>query len=135
MSSRCPSSERSSWRPSRRAQDPAGVGHGHLARLAPGQAEVHQVRLALGVQHDVGRLEVAVDDAGPVGVLQGVGDGGAQLGGLARRQPAVGGEVGQRRPLDEVADDVDLPALAADLVDGDDVGVPQLRRRPRLAEE
>jgi hypothetical protein len=44
------------------------------------------VRLARGVEEDVGRLEVAVQDAALVGVVDGAGGGGQQPGGLARRQ-------------------------------------------------
>ena len=41
-------------------------------RLDPlGQAEVGDVRLAVGVEQDVGRLEVAVQDAALVGVVDG----------------------------------------------------------------
>ncbi len=50
--------------------DPALDGEGRLVRLAAGQAEIHDDRLASAVDHDVRRLEVAVDDAGLVGVVQ-----------------------------------------------------------------
>ena len=81
----------------RRAQDLAVHGHGDLAGVALRQAEVHEVRLALGVEHDVARLEVAVDDAGLVGVLEGVGDLRAELGRLAGRESLPGEPVGQRQ--------------------------------------
>jgi hypothetical protein len=55
-----------------------------------GDAEVAHLGLPVGAQQDVGRLEVAVDDALLVGVLHGAGDGLQPLGGLARRLRAAG---------------------------------------------
>ena len=53
-----------------RADDGARAASGSLSPLdALGQAEVGDVRLALGVEQDVGRLEVAVQDAALVGVV------------------------------------------------------------------
>ena len=48
-----------------------------------GDAEVGELERAVGQDHEVGRLEVAVDDAGLVGVLQ----GGAELLAERRRPP------------------------------------------------
>ena len=56
-----------------------GVGHG------AGDAEVHHLHVAVGGEHDVGRLDVAVDDPGPVAVGQRVQHAlgqGHRLGGL-----------------------------------------------------
>ena len=58
----------------RRAHDAAIGRHGHLAGFAFGEAEVHQVGLARGVDQDVGRLEVAMNDAMRVSVLQSIRD-------------------------------------------------------------
>ena len=46
-----------------RADDGPRLGHRRVALDALGQAEVGDVRLAVGVQEDVARLEVAVQDA------------------------------------------------------------------------
>jgi translation elongation factor EF-G len=53
----------------RRAQHLAVARHGDLARVALGQAEIHDVRLTLQVEHDVRGLEVAMDHALPVRVI------------------------------------------------------------------
>ena len=53
-----------------------------LARLPLGQPEIHDVRLAGAVHHHVARLQVAMDDALRVGVVEGQGDLAAQFGRL-----------------------------------------------------
>ena len=63
------------------------AGLGLLAvRLQPlGQAEVGDLGHAVRGEQDVGRLEVAVDDPGLVGDVDGPGQGGQQLGGRPAR--------------------------------------------------
>ena len=56
-----------------------------------GQAEVGDVGLALLVEQDIGRLQVAVEDAALVGVMDRLGDDGDQ----PRRGAGVGGELGE----------------------------------------
>ena len=73
-----------------RAEQLALDRHRHLARFAFGQTEVHQVRFARRVEHDVRRLEVTMNHTVVVGVLQGVGQRRAQLGRFARRGLLVG---------------------------------------------
>ena len=118
-----------------RAEDLAVHRHRHFARFAAGQAEVHEVRLAVAVDHDVGRLQVAMDDALLVGMVQRVGDLGAQLGRFAAGELLAGEPVAQRDAADEVADDVDDVAIAADFVDADDAGVAELGGGAGFAEE
>src|SRR5439155_24786435 len=50
-------------------------GPGAELLLAQGLAEIADVGPARGVEQDVGRLDVAVDDAVLVGVVQGLRDG------------------------------------------------------------
>jgi len=99
------------------------------------QAEVGHVRLTVCVDQDVGRLEVAVDDAALVRVVDGAGDGEQQ----PHRGPRVPGQAAhvrtQTRPLDQLHAEVRQPVLLARLVERDDVRVIQLRRRLGLGAE
>ena len=67
-------------------------------RGAASEAEVHDNRLASAVDHDVGRLQVAMDDAPLVGLAQGIGDLPAERGNLPVRELLAG-----RDPLCPVA--------------------------------
>ncbi len=79
----------------------AGVAHG------AGDAEVHDLDLAGAGQHDVGRLDVAVDDAGPVAVLQRLEDADGHLQGPLGQQLAAGvQQLTQRGAVDVLHDDV-----------------------------
>ena len=116
-------------------------GQALLGQAAPrpgptpaGQAEVHQHRSPSWGDHDVGRLQVAVDHPLGVGLGQGqrqrfhqVDDGGDPGGavpiGLCGQGPAF--EVGHG----QVGDAVDPTGV----VDGTDVGVAQQCSRPGLA--
>jgi hypothetical protein len=68
-----------------RTQELAFDRHGDFACLALGQAKVHQVRRAVVTHHDVRRLDIAMDHALIMGILQGLGHHRRQLGSLARR--------------------------------------------------
>jgi hypothetical protein len=119
----------------RRAQDLAVEGHGDLADVALGQAEVGHDRGAIGPDQDVQRLDVALDDPQAVGVVQGLGDAERKPCRLLGRRPTCAQQVGQGHALNEVADQVRDAGLSADLVDGDDAGVAQLGGAAVLAQE
>jgi hypothetical protein len=76
-----------------------------------------------------------VDHALLVGVVQRVGQPRGHLGRLAEGRPAGGEQVGQRDPLDELADEVGGAVVLADLVNRDDGRAPQLGRAARGAQE
>ena len=71
----------------RSAQHAAGEGHALLPLDSLGQAEVGDVRVALVIQEDIGRLQVAMEDAALVGMVDGIGDLSHDPRGLARVRP------------------------------------------------
>ncbi len=73
-----------------RADHHAGLGH-PAAVHGPRDAEVDEAR-SVGRQQDVGRLQVAVDQARRVDVLEGGGEAGGQRADRALRQRSVGGD-------------------------------------------
>ncbi len=102
-----------------------GVGRG-LRRLQQlGQAEVHNFDPAFVVDHDVGRLQVPVEDAGAVGLGQRVGDLDGVLQRLGRAQALGGYHLVERPALDVLHYDEVHAVVAVDVVEGDDVGVIQ----------
>lgn len=125
----------------RGADDDAGHGQGVVGGLGKTRdAEVAQFRGIAGglVEEDVGRLEVAVDDAAAVGCLQGLADLDRPGQGLGNGERAAGEGV-QRPSVDEVHGQEEDPAAVevgdAMLPDGNNVGVGQARGDLRLAAE
>ena len=106
----------------KRADDVAGFGEGAVGGHA-GDAEVHQLDAAVGRKHDVGRLDVAMDDAARMGV----GEGGEGLvGGVERlgdRQAADAHEAVEGGAFDELHDHDHLVANALSGAQGGDVGM------------
>ena len=101
----------------------------------PGNAEVQQHRTFTG-EHDIGGLHVAVDDAMPVGVVQGVQHVAGDSQRLRDRQGSLDiHPFPQRRPLDEAHDVVDQPLPLPGVENLRDVGIVQLGGDLDLAEE
>ena len=99
------------------------------------QAEVQHLRAAVRIHHDVGGLQIPVHDAGAV-------RGGECVGHLRRDAQRFGephalarDQLIQRLAIHQLHDDVGLPVLLADFMDGDDVGVVQRRSRFGLLHE
>ncbi len=124
----------------RRAQDLVGrrlgmIGVDGVKDL--GQAEVRHVRPALGVEQHVGRLQVPVDHAAGMGVLDRPSHHRHQRCDAVERDGPLSEQGGECRPvLDQVHDqEVSAVGHPADAVHADNVRVPQPRQRPRLGEE
>ena len=121
----------------RRAQDRAD--HRHLGRglaAAPREPEVHDLDRAVGREHQVRRLDVAMHDAVAVRVLQAAAEiveheqRHLERGRAVRRDPLL-----QVHALDEFHGDVGHVFVPAAVDDLDDVLVPHHRGRARLALE
>jgi len=118
--------------PARDAEGGAGGGGVEVA----GEAEVGQADVAVGVDEDVGGLEVAVEDPAGVAVLDGVGEPGDDAGGLGRGEGALAGDAlleGLAR--DVLGDEVGGALVLADVEEVDDVAVGDPAEGRRLAEE
>ena len=116
------------------AQDGGGLRKAGVARAS--DAEVHDLDVAIGLDHDVLRLDVAVDDAGCVRNRQGLRNLRADFGNLALVDRAAlldgGFQVGAAQ---ELHDDVVGFAIEAPVVNAHDVGALQARRRCGLKTE
>lgn len=107
-----------------RAHDGAGDGQPGGVLPGAGHPEVGEVRHPVLVEEDVGRLDVAVHHAGPVGGGERVGQRLEEPRHLLGRRGAVPAHpVGQRAPGEVGHDEGQLLALLDDVEQLDDVGV------------
>ena len=117
-----------------RTQGRAGLGE--LAALADlRQTEVHHLDLALGGQHQVGALDIAVDDALFVRGFQALCRLSGEVERLLQRQRALAELFLDAVAFDELHRDEGLSIGFVDFVYGADVGVIQRRGGLRLARE
>jgi hypothetical protein len=138
----------------RGADDVAVQGQRDLGFLSQRQAKIHYQRLQSGVRnsssmaghggagflgqglhHDVGRLEVPMDQTHGVGIIQGFGHLGDQRCRFAERQPTYFQQVFEGHAGDEVRHDGRQPFQRLHLMHGHDSWMAQLCGRPRLAVE
>lgn len=117
---------------------PARIGQA-AGPFPEGEPEVEQLEPSAAGQHQVGRLEIAVDDAGTVGRLQGrseLGGDGDDLGeGHGRDLVRPVEPLLERLPLVQRHDEEGAPLVLAHLLDLRDVRVVQGDRGPGLAAE
>ena len=109
-----------------------------MAGVDARDAEVQDLRLARAEDHDVGRLDVPVDDAELVGVVQGLGDAARDAQRLTPRKTAARREaIGQGLSVEvlEGHEKEAAPGVAAHVVHDDDPGVGEARRGARLGLE
>jgi hypothetical protein len=97
------------------------------------EAEIHDARTAVGREQHVRWCEIEVNDAFAM-------SGGDRGGKLARdahrldeREACAIDPIAQRGTVDVLHDDVRAALVLADLVDRDDIGMREPRRRARLA--
>ena len=102
---------------------PNPSGEGGVSVEQPGQTEIADFRHPLGREEDVGRREVAMDDARSMGVVDGLGEQTEQLGGLSGGQGGIRQLACEAAAVDIFHREVRLPVRLADVVDLDDVGV------------
>src|SRR5690606_32962061 len=109
-----------------------GSGHGGGARRrggmaaaarSGGEAEVADLHPATAADENVGRLDVAVDDAGGVGGGEAASSGEKQREDLPPVEPATGQVAIEGGAFDQLHGDEGAFAGDADVVYGDDVGV------------
>ena len=117
-------------RPDQRA-DLGGAGVPEL-----GDAEIEDFQRAFAVHHDVGRLDIAVDDAGFVRVLEAEAKVPGQLHAAGKRHRRAGADqLQQRLAVHVLHDDERLSRVIAVFVEGDDEGMPERRDGPRFFHE
>ena len=119
----------------RRSQQLADPGHGDLIAVSLGQSEIHHVGAPVDADHDVRRLDVAVNDAMNMRIIECVGDLGDQSGRFDRRVPCMLDPLRQRDAADQLADDERQAVMFADLVDRHDGRVTELGHAPRFSQE
>ena len=102
-----------------------GFGGGPLDELR--QAEVEDLHAPVAGDHDVRRLDVAVDDAGRVCGLERRSRLNPVLERSCQRQRPFGEHLVERRAVNELHRNEGRPFVLADFVDGDDVGMVERR--------
>ena len=105
-------------------------------RRAAGDAEVHDPGVAFLVDQDVGRLEVPVDDAQTVGLLEPVADLDGDADGLGRaHRPHHPQDALEVLAGHELHGDVEPPAVLAEVEHAADVAVGDAAGRRELVAE
>jgi hypothetical protein len=118
-----------------RPQGPPGGGQGRGVEVL-GDPEVGQLDLALCGDHQVRRLEVAVDHALLVRVVQRVADLDGQVDHLAPgERAALAEDVVEGHPVDVLHREIRGPAVPPEGQEADDVGVAELLEDRGLATE
>ncbi len=97
------------------------------------QTKIENLRVTSFRHKDIGRLDVAVDDACGVGSIQSIGDLNRQTEQNIRLNRLSRDALLQSDAVQEFHDDISAAVLFADIVNGADVGMVECRRRLGLA--
>ena len=81
-----------------------------------GESKVADLGFGVGIEQDIGWLDVPMNDATTVGVGEATGDGGNQIESNGRINGFVVGGVVERLPLDELHNDIKHPLDIAEVV-------------------
>jgi len=124
----------------RRAQDVTGLRQAQRTGLiSPSglarNAKVAHQHVALAVKHDVGRLDVPMDDTLPMSIVQRGGDLSEQMAQLVKRQTTDAQHVLEGAAVHVAHDNVGRVVRAVEIVHRQDVGMLQPRDDARLAPE
>ena len=103
--------------------------------MKTGETKVEHFHLTIRGKENVGRLQVAVDDAFLVRRGQAVGNGGSDLHRLAPRQRSAFEPRAECLSVEQFHDRVDPLVGATNIVNGQDVGMRERRNRPSLTLE
>ncbi len=117
----------------RQARETGGPG-GSVAEPQFGEAEVQELDARLG-QHDVGGLQVSVNDSLPMRLVEGIGDLGGKAQKLLGWDPAAREAVGKRFSFEKLHDEEGRAVLLAHVEEPADVGMGELRDRLGFALE
>ena len=93
------------------------------------------IRRKIGVEHDVGWFDVAMNGAHRVGVRKRVGDLRDQIGRLPSVEPPFTQEIAQRHACDEIADEYRQAIEIGDVPDSHDTRMSKLAGGPCLPVE
>ena len=101
----------------------SGRGAGEGRSRPSGQSEIENLDRAVAADHDVGGLQITVDDSRLVRGFERSGDLRKNLVCLVYRQWALRESCSERRPVDELHREREHAVRLFDAVDGGDVGV------------
>ena len=92
------------------------------------ESEIEDFRVAVGTQHDVFGLDIAMHETAGMRRRQSAGELDADVHHVAHRQRALLQAVPQRLTLDELGDEVGTVIDLAEIVDDEDMRVVQTGR-------